>query len=267
MKQTRRLQIRQRIFRIDDLKRIAGVFDEQARLARKSKHHHAVAYTLNFADDSSFESDTPALLGDTVVEIKRPVKVEFGFFNYKLERRMSFSITYGQSDSGNEFLVRANEGTWLNDNFTKLESFVNGAELQSFWFVRHPSILKNLLALGVGTLGMILVGIFVSFLSPPALVLSQSNLTKLKALWVFSEAHQAGFYLIGWFGRWLAGWFWGAVPIANWLLSAWPNIDLDFGSDHLKLEKRRREKIVIVITLIVVPILLTIIQDIIKKTI
>ncbi len=267
MKQTRLLQIRQRIFRIDDLKRIAGVFDEQARLARKSEHHHSVEYTLHFADDSSFASDTPALLGDTVVQIKRPVKMEFGFSNFKLERRMSFSITHGHSDYGNELCVVANEDTWLNANFTKLESFINGAEPQSFWFVRHPGILKNLFALGIGTLGFILLDIFVSFLPPPEVVVSQSNFTKLNALRVFIESHQAGFYLIGWFWRWLLGWFWGAVPIANWVLSAWPNIDLDFGAHHLKLEKRRREKIVIVMSLIVVPILLTIILDIIKKTI
>lgn len=265
MKQTRRLRIRQRIFRIDDLKRIAGVFDDQARLATKSDHHHKVEYTLHFADDTSFEGDTPALLDDTVVQIKRPVKVEFDFCNFKLERRISFSVTHGHSEYGNGFWVSANEETWLNDNFIKLESFVKGAEPQLFWFSRHPFILANLLALGVGCLGMFLIDGFWSFVGPPQINFSQSSLAKLKTLHTFIAAHQIWFYLFDWFWKWLFGWLWGAVSIANWFLSAWPNIDLDFGANHLKIEKKRQKKIVVVMTLIVVPILLAIIQNIIEK--
>lgn len=264
MKQTRRLQIRQRIFKMDDLKRIANVFDNQARLAKKSDHHHTVKYTLYFADSTSFESDMPALLDNTILQIKRPVKVEFYFCNYNLERSMSFSITHGDSEYGNQFGIAANEQAWLNDNFTKIETFVNGAKPQSFWFVRHPIILANLIALGVGSLLVLFFDIFLNYLLDYLEIpRPNSDLPVIKNIRAFIAANQIWFYLAGWFWRWFLGWLGCAHSIAYWLLSAWPNIDLDFGADHLKIEKKRRLKIITVITLIVVPTLLSIVQDII----
>ena len=163
MRQTRRSQISHRIFTIDDLKRIAGVFHKQAELARRSNHHYSVEYNLHFADGTSFESDTPEVLDDIAVQIKRPVRVTFDFWNYALGRRLAFAITHGESDYGNEFWVRAEELTWLNDNFARLEEFVNGARPQSFFFARHPNVLRNLLAVGIGSLGMLLMEFVVSF--------------------------------------------------------------------------------------------------------
>jgi hypothetical protein len=273
MKQTRRQQIRQKIFKLDDLKRIASVFDEQARLAKKSDHHHTVEYTVHFADDTSFESDTPAILDDPAVEIRRPVKVEFDFNNYRSNRRISFSVTHGSSEYGNEFLIRADEDKWLNDVFMRLEEFIGGAETQSFWFAKHPAVLMNLIALGLGSLIYlvldVLVYAFAFFVihAPLEISLSESTGEKLQALRAFLDNGKFLLYLGGWLWKWICGWVWGAIPLTNWLLGAWPNIDLDFGADHLKIEKKKRERIKVALTMIIIPVVLAIVQDLIEKII
>lgn len=265
MKSTRRSQIRQRIFRLDDLRRVASVFDEQARLAKRSDHSHRIRYALHFADDTSFESDVPDVLDEDVVAIKRPVKVEFQFCNYKLQRDMSFSITHGDSGYGNGFEVASNGDSWLNDNFTRLDEAVKGAEPQSFWLVRHPVVLANLIALGIGSLVILLLDILFSFIEPPQIDLSQPHRAWLRSLCDFVMAHSTWFYLVGWVWKWFVGWLWGAAALTNWLLSCWPSIDLDFGAEHLKIEKKRRKRVQVIWTLVVVPILLAIVQDIIQK--
>ena len=267
MKQTRHFTIKQRIFKLADFKRIADVFDEQAKLAIKSDHHYSVAYKLYFADGTSFESDSPSVLEDPVVEIKRPVIVEFSYCNYRLDRHISFSVAHGNSGYRNAFWIKATEPSWLNDNFTKLETFVNGAEPQSFWFSRHPYVLLNLLALGVGSFTILLLFTTIDLLLDPSQIsFGPSIESRLQVIAAFLKKHTIFAYFIFWAWKWVSGLFLGAVPIANWLLLSWPDINLDFGAEHLKSEKRRREKIFAVMTIIIVPVVLSIIQDIFYKT-
>lgn len=58
MKETRKLQIRDKVFKIDDLKRLAGVFEEQSASAKENEEHHSIEYELHFSDDTTVESET-----------------------------------------------------------------------------------------------------------------------------------------------------------------------------------------------------------------
>lgn len=265
MKQTRRSKISYRVFKIKDIKRIANVFDEQVKLAQKSEHRHRITYTVTFADDTCFESDLPSLLDDMSIDIKRPVKVKFDFFNYEMERSISFSVTHGKYEYGNEFWVQANEEPWLNDIFTRVLTLVNGTEPQSFFFAKHQIMLAHLISIALGSLTVLFFDTLFYLFEAQQLSISSSGVEKENALKVFFEGHQALAYILGWFGRWLTGWLFGSLFYADWILSAWPNIELDFGAEHLKNEKKKRERIYLVFILVVIPILITIIVDVIKK--
>ncbi len=72
------------------------------------------------------------------------------------------------------------------------------------------------------------------------------------------------FYILSWVWNWLVGWAWRAGSLTRWILSSWPNIELDFGADHLKLEKQRRKRIYLLLTIVIVPITISVILDIVK---
>ncbi len=264
MRQTKRFQINQRIFKTSDLKRIISVFDEQASLARKSDHHYSAEYTIHFSDNTSIESGSSDILEDASIDIKRPVKIELGFTNYKLERRMSLELTHGNSRYDNKFFVRASEASWLNNVFSTVEGLIKGAESRSFWFSRHPAILTSLFAVSLGSLATLLIQIIVRSLFPKELNLTPVAIDRIRALGSFIDSFKFWFYLFGWVWKWMWGFTLGAFPLAEWVLGAWPSIDLDFGADHLKIEKMRREKIGVIITLVVIPILISIILDVIR---
>lgn len=255
MKQTKRLKIRQRVFRINDLKRIANIFDEQAHLAKQSDHTYTVEYNFLFADDTAFESETLDILDDTVVEIKRPVKVEFEFWCYEQNRRISLSITHGQGDYGNELRITADDPAWLNDNFSRLTDLINGAQPQSSWLTTLQWIFYILITIGIGSFINNFIVILLSSLEPSQF--SQSNqeiLEKFKYAFIIDRtwANWLAYFSLGWLM---------ALPITGWLISAWPNIELDFGLDHLKTEKKKRTRITFVVTLIVLPVVLSIFID------
>ena len=76
----------------------------------------------------------------------------------------------------------------------------------------------------------------------------------------------AGPVLFGvkWIWCWAFGHCCGAYSVRRWLLSLWPSIEFDFGLPHLKTEQMKRSRLVVVWTLIVVPILCSIIYDLMK---
>lgn len=267
MKQTRRYSIEKKVFTLEDLRRISTIFERQGQLAKKSDHHHGLTYNLHFADNTSFEADSAAILEDgSIVDTKRPVKVEFSFHNYSLDRSLAFSLTHGISDYGNGIVVRGPELDWVNDNFTRLKDAIDAAKPQECWLANRPAIPMNLFAVGIGSLGMLLIDIFISLIMPDVpLTVSPETHAKMQALRGFILSHRAWFYFLGWFWRWFVGYAWGAIPLTNWFLRAWPNIELDFGADHLKQEKSRRKRILAVLSLVIVPILVTLAVDLIKR--
>ena len=128
---------------------------------------------------------------------------------------------------------------------------------QEFWFRRHPRLGFHLISLGIGSI-YVYIG-FAAFQLAERFVelpeLSPASVEKMRRyLWAM--------YVFVWFSRWLAG-IGSAFEVRRWLLSLWPNIELDFGSEHLNIEKKQRNRLMSVVTLIVFPIVTNIIFDLI----
>lgn len=256
MKQTRKIAIRDRVFTIDDLKRIAALFEKQHKLANKSDHHTSTDFEIRFSDDTSIESHSAEILTDSVVlGPARPVDVRFAFHNYQLDRHLAFAISHGDTTYGNVASVAASDSPWLNDNFVALKDAIETARPQTFWFRRHPTILLNLIALGLGSLFQFAIAIAVD------VVIASSGLSSLihplpqDSQWRALITKSAPvLYLLQWCSRWGMGLFF-AFQIRTWLLSLWPNIELDIGTEHLKTENLQRKRLIAVIILIIFPIL------------
>ncbi len=262
MKQTRKIIIRDRIFSIDDLKRVASIFKTQQGLAKKADHHATTDFEIQFSDNTSVESDSTEILNDSVLTGPgRPVDVRFSFHNYSLNRRVSFAISHGDSTYGNIASVSADDHRWLSDIYVSLQNAIETAKPQTMWFRRHPGILLHLVALGAGSL-MILV--FTTIIQLSVMLLDLDTVitpTPDESKWKELLSRVAPLlYILIWFMRWMAGLPW-AFDIRSWLLRLWPNIELDVGTEHLKVEKLQRRRLFARITMIVLPIITSVVYD------
>ncbi len=267
MKITKRLKINKKIFSHSDLKRIATIFEHQSISAKENNYHFSVEYKIHFLDETSIEGDSDAIMDDTLIEIKRPVKIEYRFNNYSLSNSMSISISHGNDGYGNEFIISSNDSAWLNDNFSKITDFINSVKPQSFFLIKYSRIFKHLLAIGVGSLGILMIELIVNLLMPENTSISASTREIFKPIAEIVNAMGSFSYILGWFWRWICGWTWGTYFIANYILTAWPEIELDFGAEHLKREKQRRRRLYLGFSLIILPILINLVQDFIIGTI
>lgn len=258
MKQTRSIKISDKVFTGEDLRRIAKIFDKQKTLAAKSGHTDLITYTVVFSDDTTFESDSPELFDDeSLIAPARPVAVRMSFYNLTLKRHLALSMNHGNlTHFTNEGEVSAGEPAWLGENFLALKEALDKVAPQSFWFRRHPFVLMNLLALGLGSIGNLIIDIAMHIFfphGPPWTIKNPGAWAPYKPL----------LHTLDWFMLWVLGNIMGAGSVGHWLLSLWPSIEFDFGLDHLKIERVKRKRLIAVGALIVLPIMTSLIAELI----
>jgi hypothetical protein len=263
MKQTREIIISEKVFTSEDVRRIASILDKQTRLSSESGHTTDVKYEVKFSNNTTLSSDSPEVFSDESLNAPaRPVGIRMSFHDYKLDRHISLSFDHGDSTYGNLAVISGSEPTWLSENFLNLQEVIDRVQPQSFWFRKHKTLLLNLIALGIGSMGVLILQLIIFS--------TLDHLKVIKPLPSDSPWRQAItlamplLYIMGWFWRWAVGFFWGAFGVRQWLLSVWPSIEFDFGLLHLRSERRQRQRLGLVVTLIILPTALTIIIDLIR---
>jgi len=267
MKRTRKIVVKDRVFALGDLKRIAAILDRQQALAQKSNHRARTMFSVQFSDNTAIESDSREVVSEDVLRSPgRPVQLRFSFSNYHLERDVYFELSHGGSSYGNICTITGMEEKWVNDVYMSLKEAIDATPPQAFWFRRHKTIGLHCIALGVGALAQLCIDMLFGWVATNSGVGSIIKLPPDSPWRVLIPKILPILYIARWFIRWMLGMLW-AFEIRSWLLCLWPNIELDLGSEHLKLEKLQRNRIVGVITLIVVPIVVSIIYDVVTLAI
>jgi len=196
MRVTRTLTVRNRVFAINDLKRIAAVFDREAERSRNAKKHHLVSFQVTFEDEASIQSDSPDILDEEVLTgPSRPVKFRFRFNDYDDHRDLTFSIAHGDSRYGNELGVASDDQEWLKATYLTLKEAIESSRQQEFWWKKHPTILLHLIAIGIGSLIWLVLLAGITILDKVA-ALPIARLPDDSAWRVFINRTQPLFYLL-----------------------------------------------------------------------
>lgn len=268
-KKTRKILIANRVFTLSDLIRVASIFKEQSELAIRSSEDFNVAYTIYFSDDSTIESDSPDVLAEKfLIGPARPTDVRFTFRNYTSSNYLSFKLSHGDSSHsyGNMAEIGSEDIAWLGQNYLGIKEAIETARPQTFWFKKHPTFLLNLIALGIGRSYLLFIELIIEVLFSYIRLETVIQPLSESSPWRDVLLLLLPFLYVFW---WLWAWFWGhlmgAYAVRKWLLSLWPNIELDFGTNHLLTEKTRRGRLTLVMTLITVPIVVNLTYDILKQ--
>jgi hypothetical protein len=263
MIERRRLHINGKRFTRSDLLGTGTLFLGEAEVARREKRRHRVEFTLRCSDGTTYSGEDLSHFSEGAeVDLKPPRSVEFEFTDYELERRMDLSLTHG-SGYHDGFNIRGADRDWVQGLFTRLQERVNAAAPSTSWFIRHPSVTYHLLALGFGSVFQLAIAEAVKLGIASGLIIPARVEPQDRAVVVLVLEAPAILLLVTWGLRWLLGNI--AAPwVRDWILRAWPDIDLDVGHEHAKLEKMRRDRIKVFLTAVVVPLLVALVYDIVK---
>jgi hypothetical protein len=269
MKVTREFAISDRIFRINDITRIAGILDRQVSDGPDIRIW--TSYEVAFEEDRTIEGTAVELFTEEELDRpSRPFKIEMRLTASGAARNIRINLQSGEPrwPSENSVTISADNADWANANFTALNDAVAQATPRSILWKRHPAFTLSFIAVGFAPAFQL------AFLIPRYVVTRffPSSVPQLMALkgpaWLefavyfgtFMSASIVGFLSCFWLG--LAP----AYMLRNWLFSMWPSVEFDFGSTRLRLD-RKRGRLGWVLTVLVIPLILAAVYDILKSAI
>lgn len=259
MKETRKFEIKNKIFTKKDILNIGEIFLNEYKSAQKAGDHSSIMFKINCVDDTSYESESINLFDNGgILDTKKIDLLEITFHNYMAEKYINISVVSG-GYYRNNLLVRGDDENWVRGIFTKLKEIIDSIKPQDNFIIRHKTAVLHVIAFGVG--------IFLRFLLLSILDIN-SGYTKypsetVKIIASFLVAHSYLMFPLDWFTSWVMGISWAPL-IRSWLLNFWPSIEFDFGPEHLKVEKLRRIRITMVFSIVIIPIVLEIAYDLVK---
>lgn len=249
--------INQKIFNKNDLLRLSNfIFHEY----KKSKSEHKkFNISINCENNESYEFANNNLMKDeSVLDFKRILHLNFSFIDYRNNKKINISISQGNSDWNNNYIVEGDMEDWVNSTNQKLQDILASIKPQNTIFMKSKKILFHILSITFGVLFVkVLVILLVKFdyksdntdLSNPFIFL----IDKLVNTFPFFKDILA--ILISWtVGAFLLFPFWNKIE--KYLEALWPSIEFDFGPEHKRYSKNKRKAIAVIISLIVIPYIL-----------
>lgn len=262
MKISRGIPVRSRIITETDLVRFLSIFQtEYDSLSRMSKH---ISMRLNarFEDNTAIEADSSReFLASGLLKTKRAVSMDLSLTDYENKNSIGLSLSHGDSDYGNSISVQSESENWVSALSTRLKESVDACTPQKSFLLKHKRLLEFVVALSIGRVYLWLLDLLFPLLqirpieNPPEWVLS------IRSFFVGHPFISILFYYALMFAN---GWF----P-SIWLLSKanklWPSIEFQIGPQHTHIEKNRRKLISAIFTLGILPLLVSLIYDVIKS--
>lgn len=266
MKTTKNFTIKDRVFSLQDLQRVANIIGDQQREAREAGAHSSGSYAIDFADETRIEVDEPSVLGDELLaRPARAVRVEFEFYNYEHGRRIHFALRHGNNPWDNSLRIVGEDRAWVDAQFVALKEAVETAQPQAIIVRRHQGLILHASALGIGTLGQLAIDILIGTVLVRFGILEGVQPLEDNSRFRAAIINLGPFlYVILWLWRWLLGLLWGAFAIRSWLLDLWPSVEFSFGPGHHHVEAQRRRRLAAVISLVAVPIAVAVAYDLVK---
>lgn len=259
MKETRRFVIRKKIFTKTDFLNIGKLFLSEYSSAQQNKNHASLEFRISCTDGTSYESESIELFDDGgILDLKKINTLEITFHNYMLDSYINISVVRGGGYS-DALIINGKDQNWVNGVFTRLKEIIDSLKPQDNFLIRHKTALLHITALGIGIFIYFILWLILYRHIEPIKNPSET----VKTIRSFFQTYPFFVRSLYWFLYWGMGIPW-APHIRTWLLNLWPNIEFDFGPEHLKVEKLRRIRIAMVFSIAIIPIILSIAYDLVK---
>jgi len=260
MKESRRLKIESKVFEKKNILSLAEKLKSEYIEAQKQGDNSSLTYQIACSDNTTYESETLDLFDDEgIIDIKRSTAIEMTYWNHTQDKHINISLVHGGGYSDGA-IIRGCNKDWVRGVFTDIKEKFDSIKPQANWILKHKTLLLHLLALGAGVVTYFVIWlIFYRNIEP-----IENPSEQVKAIRLFFKARPLIAGLLNWFLFWVMGIGTWAFPVWSWLLKLWPTVEFDFGPEHMKLEKQRRIRTILVFSIIIIPTFLAIAYDVAK---
>ena len=243
------------VFSKKDIRLLAQFLFTEYEEAQKLSHHSSIVFQLKCQGGISYESDSIQIFDDGgPIDIKKTEVIQMTFYDYSLDQIIDVSIAAGNNDG--ELSIRGTDKNWVQGNFTSLLEIIDSITPQKNIILKNKELLLHLIAIGIGSLFYFINSLL--FQDIPIQPINETSIAFLPFIVLLQHNKWLAYFFVL-FLIWLIGIFTFAHPIQRWFLDLWPNIEFNFGPEHLNIQKRRRERIWVISTLIIFPFAINIV--------
>lgn len=254
MKITKTVPIGRKIIRKNNLKDLANVFEEESRNCSKPPE---LKFTVHCVDDISFSEEKSTLFGvESKIDTHIVVSVSMEMNSYTDAKYLTLSLASSKYDR-NEIYISGIDENWVLGVAGRFLDILKSIEDQNNWFLRNKKIIINISAIPLGVIPYELVFLLLQMLINKNAT-APSQLSNFFSIVYFSLRGDIWFLplckLIG---------YWGigtpfSIILYDKVTALWKEVEFDTGPEHLKKEKKLRRNISVFITLVLLPIIISI---------
>jgi hypothetical protein len=263
VKQTKSLEVQNKIFKLRDLNNIACLFYEEFEDAKKINLNPSISFEVYTDNGSVYESSDSDFFSNeplfSTISIK---KVKFILRSYDFyTRRLEVTLTPTSSDyfSDNNITIYGYDINWVNGINARIKDLLDSVQPQSEYKKLILRITHFLSAIVIGRFFIFFV-LIIDTSKPDLSQMSSTTLAIRSVIQYSALTYNFFIYLLS-----LLIGFYPAIGVRSKMKNIFPNIEFQIGPEHKQLYKRKRAKLINIFILIIIPLLLAIIYDIVKN--
>jgi hypothetical protein len=262
-------KIKDRVFGLSDIQAIGKIIDAERKKAIDEGKQVNINYILEFVDSTRYVSEDVDIFDESSID-RRILGVSI-FLNLRNGNQVNMEICAGDHDFS-KVNVQGEQG-WVNDVFSRIETKINAANPQTFWFARHRIVAYFLCSILwgyafvtlFGAIGLA-IGKSIGGGHTETLAVSDENREiLLLCLKMFIEFTDTLWHYLRVLIYFVIGSSAGGHQIYNWILSAWPSIELDIGPAHQDIKSRRKKVVICMVLMVALPIVTSIVTALVNK--
>lgn len=264
MKETRKISINNKVFQKRDLELINKIFIDEYNQSKDLGNNISFKFSCYFDDSTSLELSEPNMFKDNdFLDRRKSIKVSYSFYDFTDSKDISFVVKHGNSDLS-EVEIIGEDCKWVGYMFDLFNEKLKLIQSQENFILKYKKIINIVLSIVLGfyLLKYIynpILGIFIDNSTTPYWVIRVKELIKQNEILGYSVLYIifiTGCYIVGYPPQ---------DSLMKWVLKLWPSIEFDFGPENKKIEKKRRTRVMAVISLVIIPALLDLILEYFKK--
>jgi hypothetical protein len=260
VKETARIRLADLIIRPADVRKLASiVVGAGTALEPNPASVRYFAFSIITADKRSYESESPDLFSEEegLLDTKPVWSVELRFHDSVSQSSIRVDVTHRNTDNMfNKIEVASLDRDWVAATVHKLQEAISSFEKQATWPRKWETPLVIVGAFGIGHAWDIVVNDLVL-----AHILHIQPITP-RPQWVATYLDPIAPFVL-----WVANFMIGLAPsmyLTRKLLELWPSVELRMGRDWAQQEARKRNRLWLFFTVAIVPLLLSLLYDLLK---
>lgn len=257
MKILKRLKISEVVIKPENIREISEIVYKEYSQDLKKDQNISVEFILKSSDNTQYESGDINIFSEGgILDSRRIIAIDMRYYNYSEDKRISIDLEHATSKwgGGNEVIISGRDEIWANGILKLIESSISDWKKQENRPYKYKLPLTIIFAIGIGLLYLNFLDIIFSYVIVTTSISPKPQWAiELRPI-ILLIYYSSGFF-VG---------YWPASYIVDKICKLYPYVEFILGPEHSHMEKKRRANLYKIVSLGVIPLVISLIIELIK---